>query len=92
MMLLYPKNGALHFCLIQRTTYNGQHSGQISFPGGKRDATDIDLEFTARRECLEEIAFSQGWIGLNEVKLSIKNGGKSEYFEYLKKLISKAGD
>lgn len=42
--------------------------------------------------CLEEIAFSQGWIGLNEVKLSIKNGGKSEYFEYLNKLISKAGD
>ena len=37
MMLLYPdQNDRINFCLIQRTTYDGKHSGQISFPGGKK--------------------------------------------------------
>jgi|APGre2960657444_1045066.scaffolds.fasta_scaffold30782_2 8-oxo-dGTP pyrophosphatase MutT (NUDIX family) len=41
--------------LIQRSEYDGKHSGQISFPGGKKDAIDIDLQHTAIRECFEEI-------------------------------------
>ncbi|MEN9994133.1 MAG: hypothetical protein RL762_790 [Bacteroidota bacterium] len=52
---LYPQNSAWHFILIERSTYNGQHSGQMAFPGGKPEATDPHLEFTARRESLEEI-------------------------------------
>jgi 8-oxo-dGTP pyrophosphatase MutT (NUDIX family) len=52
---LYPLNSAWHFILIKRSTYNGQHSGQMAFPGGKPDPTDPHLEFTARRESLEEI-------------------------------------
>ena len=52
---LYPQNCAWHFILIERSTYNGQHSGQMAFPGGKPEATDPHLEFTARRESLEEI-------------------------------------
>jgi 8-oxo-dGTP pyrophosphatase MutT (NUDIX family) len=58
----YPKNAAWHFILIERSTYNGQHSGQMAFPGGKPDPTDPHLEFTARRESFEEIgiAIDQG--------------------------------
>lgn len=41
--------------LIERETYNGTHSGQISLPGGKFDIEDLNLETTARRECFEEI-------------------------------------
>lgn len=52
---LYPQNSAWHFILIERSTYNGQHSGQMAFPGGKPEPTDPHLEFTARRESLEEI-------------------------------------
>jgi 8-oxo-dGTP pyrophosphatase MutT (NUDIX family) len=52
---IYPKNLQWHFLLIERSTYNGQHSGQMAFPGGKPDPTDPHLEFTARRESLEEI-------------------------------------
>ncbi|MEY4803498.1 MAG: hypothetical protein RL331_11 [Bacteroidota bacterium] len=52
---LYPQNSAWHFILIERSTYNGQHSGQMAFPGGKPDPTDPHLEFTARRESVEEI-------------------------------------
>jgi 8-oxo-dGTP pyrophosphatase MutT (NUDIX family) len=51
----YPKNLQWHFLLIERSTYNGQHSGQMAFPGGKPEKNDPHLEFTARRESLEEI-------------------------------------
>lgn len=54
-IVLHPLNDSIHCILIRRPSYIGAHSGQISFPGGKRDASDIDLEFTARRECFEEI-------------------------------------
>lgn len=54
-ILLFESNNSIHSILIQRPTYNGTHSNQIAFPGGKMDPTDIDLEFTARRECKEEI-------------------------------------
>jgi len=49
------KPDEISLILIQRPHYEGAHSGQISFPGGKKDPTDPDSEFTARRECLEEI-------------------------------------
>ena len=56
MMLLYPNfKKELCFCLIQRTTYNGKHSGQISFPGGKKEEEDIDFWATALRESQEEV-------------------------------------
>jgi len=47
--------------LIERSIYNGKHSQQIAFPGGKMELTDSSLEITARRESHEEIGF-----GLNE--------------------------
>ncbi len=56
-ILLFPKNNRIYSLLIQRPTYDGAHSGQVSFPGGKKDETDKDLEQTARRECFEEVNF-----------------------------------
>ena len=56
MMLLYPDAAQkLHFCLIQRPNYAGKHSGQISFPGGKREEGDNDYWETALRETMEEV-------------------------------------
>ncbi|MFM7006730.1 MAG: NUDIX hydrolase [Flavobacteriales bacterium] len=51
----YYTNEEWYFILIERSSYNGQHSGQMAFPGGKPEATDPHLEFTARRESFEEI-------------------------------------
>ena len=39
----------------QRTTHLKAHSGQISFPGGRAEASDPTPEFTALRETQEEI-------------------------------------
>lgn len=55
MMLFYPKNGDACLVLTKRNEYAGVHSAQISFPGGKADADDIDLAHTALRETFEEI-------------------------------------
>lgn len=54
-VLLYKQDREIHSILIQRPPYEGMHSAQISFPGGKMDPEDSDLEYTARRECFEEI-------------------------------------
>ena len=55
MILLYEKNNEAHIVLTQRHDYAGAHSGQISFPGGKKDESDHDLSHTALRETYEEI-------------------------------------
>ena len=44
-----------YFILIERAEYDGHHSKQIAFPGGKMDHSDKNLEETARRESIEEI-------------------------------------
>jgi len=54
LMLLFPINRELHTLLMQRPKYEGTHSGQISFPGGKKEDTDQDLLETALREANEE--------------------------------------
>lgn len=55
MMLFYPKERQTHLALILRNSYNGVHSSQIAFPGGKVEVEDFDLEQTAIRETHEEI-------------------------------------
>lgn len=41
--------------LIQRSQYEGVHSGQLAFPGGKKEESDFDFYETAVRETREEI-------------------------------------
>lgn len=55
MMLLYPRNEKTNLVLITRNTYDGVHSAQIAFPGGKVEISDQSLTETALRETEEEI-------------------------------------
>ena len=52
---------------ILRNNYEGVHSNQISFPGGKKEKLDEDLIETARRETNEEIGLNK-----DEMKLQFK--------------------
>jgi 8-oxo-dGTP pyrophosphatase MutT (NUDIX family) len=55
MMLFYPKNERTHLVLIVRKTYEGVHSAQIAFPGGKYELDDDNFAETALRETHEEV-------------------------------------
>ena len=56
LALFYPdSNNQTRFLLTERASYNGAHSAQISFPGGKFDMGDDNLKTTALRETYEEV-------------------------------------
>ena len=55
MMLFYPKNNNTHLVLIVRNSYEGVHSAQIAFPGGKYELDDENFAVTALRETHEEV-------------------------------------
>jgi 8-oxo-dGTP pyrophosphatase MutT (NUDIX family) len=52
---LYIDDGELHAVFTKRREDLRRHPGEISFPGGRQDEGDTDLEATALREAEEEI-------------------------------------
>lgn len=58
MMLVYPINDVAHFVLIERMESKGAHSGQIAFPGGRKEPEDDNDAFTALRETQEEVGIA----------------------------------
>lgn len=48
--------------LTERTAHLSTHSGQVAFPGGKKDDTDPDAAFTAMREAHEEVGLEASFI------------------------------
>lgn len=54
LLLLYCADDELHLVLTRRPDYDGVHSGQVSFPGGRHEPPEM-LDTTALRETHEEI-------------------------------------
>src|SRR5690606_17399767 len=73
--------------LIQRQEYEGSHSGQISFSGGKKDLSDKSLLETAIRETSEEIGWelrSDSYLGeMTEVFIPISKFRMKPYLFFL---------
>lgn len=63
LLLLYCADDELHLVLTRRPDYDGVHSGQVSFPGGRHEPPET-LATTALRETQEEIG-----IRVDEVEL-----------------------
>ena len=54
LMLLIPIHGEYHI-VFEKRSENIRQGGEISFPGGKVDQEDPTIEYTAKRETLEEL-------------------------------------
>ncbi|MCB2219274.1 MAG: CoA pyrophosphatase [Bacteroidetes bacterium] len=55
LVLFYPDEEKIKLCFILRPDYNGVHSRQVAFPGGRWEEEDTDLTATALREAAEEV-------------------------------------
>ncbi|MBL7884087.1 MAG: CoA pyrophosphatase [Bacteroidia bacterium] len=91
LILLYPSLGkGINTVLIQRPVYDGVHSGQIAFPGGKFEDDDIVLEQTALREANEEIGIEPNSLtiinSLTPIYISPSNFMVTPYVAYTHKL------
>jgi len=77
MCLFFERENESFGLLMERTEDGGIHSGQISFPGGKKALEDMDLKETALRETFEEIGVPNNFINvlgkLTEVYIPISN-------------------
>jgi len=68
LILIFIENNDYKIILTKRSNKLRKHSGQISFPGGKYDDNDSNLQNTAFRESEEEIGLKNkditvlGWL------------------------------
>jgi hypothetical protein len=46
LIVLFDHAGQSHLLLTKRTEYPGHHSGEVSLPGGRHEASDVDLRAT----------------------------------------------
>lgn len=68
LVLVFPgPDDEAHLVLTERPSYDGFHSGEVSFPGGKAEPEDVDADATALREAAEEIGLDAAAAGVRVV-------------------------
>lgn len=61
---LIQRNAGLTVLLTQRAAHLKHHAGQVSFPGGRIEPHDVDIEATALRETQEEVGISPTFVNV----------------------------
>ena len=88
--LLFQEENHIHLLLTQRHDYEGKHSGQISFPGGKKEEQDENLLITAYRETYEEVGIHKKSIeligSLSPLYIPVSNFFVQPYLGYVSTL------
>lgn len=59
---LVPRADGLHLLLTERQPHLRRHAGQIAFPGGRIDDTDVDAVAAALRETEEETGIAPDFV------------------------------
>jgi 8-oxo-dGTP pyrophosphatase MutT (NUDIX family) len=68
LTLLFPDGaGDARLVLTERMSYDGHHSGEVSFPGGKAEPSDADAAATALREAAEEVGLDVAAAGVRVI-------------------------
>jgi 8-oxo-dGTP pyrophosphatase MutT (NUDIX family) len=68
LVLVFPdERGQARLVLTERVDRGGHHSGEVSFPGGRAEADDVDLVATALREAAEEVGLDPEQAGVRVV-------------------------
>jgi 8-oxo-dGTP pyrophosphatase MutT (NUDIX family) len=68
LVLIFPgPDDDARLVLTERPSYDGFHSGEVSFPGGKAEPDDLDADATALRESAEEIGLDAAAAGVRTV-------------------------
>jgi 8-oxo-dGTP pyrophosphatase MutT (NUDIX family) len=68
LVLIVPGlDGMARVVLTERPAYEGLHSGEVSFPGGKVEAGDADSSATALREAAEEVGLDPRAAGVHVI-------------------------
>jgi 8-oxo-dGTP pyrophosphatase MutT (NUDIX family) len=68
LVLVVPDDqGDARLVLTERLSYDGHHSGEVSFPGGKAEPDDADASATALREAAEEVGLDAAAAGVRVV-------------------------
>ena len=84
--LLFPKQKELNLLLIKRTEDGRPHSGQISFPGGRHEPQDNNLQETALRETFEEVGVASSQIevlgALSTLYIPVSNSNVHPFVGY----------
>ncbi|MBK9732445.1 MAG: CoA pyrophosphatase [Chitinophagaceae bacterium] len=87
LICLFPYQENIYTLLMLRPEEQGAHSGQVSFPGGRFETADNDLQTTALREAQEETGMDQRKVeilgALTRLFIPVSNSMVQPYLGYL---------
>lgn len=64
LVIVHREADHWHVLFTKRSESLPAHPGQISFPGGRKDDSDVDFQATAIRETTEEIGISHDYLDI----------------------------